>query len=136
MTRIDPAAHRRRLLKLVDRLLGAHVLLDALSVPLKTIADNGYRAIVYRKGAVVLAMLALGVVGSGIAYILNYVVIHRSDATTASTVTYVITLVAVVSGAVVLGEHISWNQPVGAALVILGAATAQGLIRRPRFARP
>jgi len=86
--------------------------------------------------SVVLAMLALGVVGSGIAYILNYVVIHRSDATTASTVTYVITLVAVVSGAVVLGEHISWNQPVGAALVILGAATAQGLIRRPRFARP
>jgi drug/metabolite transporter (DMT)-like permease len=85
--------------------------------------------------AVVLSMLALGILGSGIAYILNYVVIHRSDATTASTVTYVITLVAVVSGAVVLGEHITWNQPVGAALVILGAATAQGLVRRPRFAR-
>ncbi len=83
---------------------------------------------------VVLAMLALGCLGSGIAYILNYVVIHRSDATTASTVTYVITLVAVVSGAVVLGEHITWNQPVGGALVVLGAATAQGLVRLPRFA--
>jgi drug/metabolite transporter (DMT)-like permease len=85
--------------------------------------------------SVVLAMLALGVLGSGIAYILNYVVIHRSDATTASTVTYVITLVAVVSGALVLGEHISWNQPVGGVLVVLGAATAQGLVRLPRFAR-
>ena len=84
---------------------------------------------------VVLAMLTLGCVGSGIAYILNYIVIHRSDATTASTVTYVITLVAVVSGAVVLGEHITWNEPVGAALVVFGAATAQGLIRPPRFAR-
>jgi drug/metabolite transporter (DMT)-like permease len=84
---------------------------------------------------VVLAMLALGVLGSGIAYILNYQVIHRSDATTASTVTYVITLVAVVSGAVVLGEHLSWNQPVGGALIVLGAATAQGLVRLPRFAR-
>jgi drug/metabolite transporter (DMT)-like permease len=83
---------------------------------------------------VVLAMLALGVLGSGIAYVLNFMVIARSDATTASTVTYVITLVAVVSGAVVLGEHITWNQPVGALLVILGAATAQGLLR-PRFAR-
>jgi drug/metabolite transporter (DMT)-like permease len=84
---------------------------------------------------VVLAMLTLGCVGSGIAYILNYIVIHRSDATTASTVTYVITLVAVVSGAVVLGEHITWNEPVGAGLVVIGAATAQGLIRPPRFAR-
>jgi drug/metabolite transporter (DMT)-like permease len=39
-----------------------------------------------------------------------------------------------VSGALVLGEHITWNQPVGALLVVLGAATAQGLVR-PRFAR-
>lgn len=84
---------------------------------------------------VVLAVLALGALGSGIAYILNYTVIHRSDAVTSSTVTYVITLVAVVSGAVVLGEDITWNQPVGAAFVILGAAIAQGLIRLPRFAR-
>jgi drug/metabolite transporter (DMT)-like permease len=84
---------------------------------------------------VVLAMLALGIVGSGIAYILNYVVIHRSDATTASTVTYVITVVAVVSGAVFLGEEITWYEPVGAAMVILGAATAQGLVRLPRVAR-
>ena len=80
---------------------------------------------------VVLAMVALGAVGSGIAYVLNYVVIHRSDATTASTVTYVITVVAVISGSVFLGEHISWNQPVGAALVILGAAIAQGVLRLP-----
>ena len=84
--------------------------------------------------SVVLAMVALGVLGSGLAYVLNFVVIARSDATTASTVTYVITLVAVVSGALVLGEHITWNQPVGALLVIVGAATAQGLLT-PRFAR-
>lgn len=83
---------------------------------------------------VVAAMVALGVLGSGVAYMLNFRVIERSDATTASTVTYVITIVAVVSGAVVLGEHITWNQPIGALLVVLGAATAQGLLR-PRFAR-
>jgi drug/metabolite transporter (DMT)-like permease len=78
--------------------------------------------------SVVLAMLALGCLGSGLAYVLNFLVISRSDATTASTVTYVITLVAVVSGALVLGEHITWNEPVGAALVLLGAAVAQGLL--------
>ena len=78
---------------------------------------------------VVLAMFALGCLGSGLAYVLNFMVISRSDATTASTVTYVITVVAVASGALVLGEHITWNEPVGAALVILGAAIAQGLVR-------
>lgn len=81
------------------------------------------------------SMLALGVLGSGIAYILNFRVISRSDATTASTVTFVITIVAVISGAVFLGEHITWNQPVGALVVIVGASIAQGILRLPRFAR-
>ena len=81
------------------------------------------------------AMLSLGVLGSGIAYLLNFRVISRSDATTASTVTFVITIVAVISGAVFLGEHITWNQPVGALVVIAGASIAQGLLRLPRFAR-
>jgi drug/metabolite transporter (DMT)-like permease len=77
----------------------------------------------------VLGMLALGVLGSGIAYILNFRVISRSDATTASTVTYLTPLVAVIVGAVVLNEQITWNQPVGGLLIVLGAAIAQGLVR-------
>jgi drug/metabolite transporter (DMT)-like permease len=77
----------------------------------------------------VLGMLALGVLGSGIAYILNFRVISRSDATTASTVTYLTPLVAVIVGAVVLNEQITWNQPIGGLLIVLGAAIAQGLVR-------
>lgn len=76
----------------------------------------------------VLGMLALGCLGSGLAYILNFRVISASDATTASTVTYLTPLVAVVAGAFLLDEHISWNQPVGGVLIVLGAATAQGII--------
>jgi len=86
-------------------------------------------------GGVVAAMLALGVLGSGVAYILNFTVIKNSDATTASTVTYVITLVSVIVGALVLDETITWNEPVGGLLIILGAATAQGLISRVRSTR-
>ena len=41
------------------------------------------------------AMLALGALGSGIAYIWNYQVIQQSSATVASTVTYWTPLVAV-----------------------------------------
>jgi drug/metabolite transporter (DMT)-like permease len=80
-------------------------------------------------------MLALGVLGSGVAYILNFIVIKNSDATTASTATYVITLVSVVIGAIVLDEAITWNQPVGGVLIVLGAATAQGLLSRVRSRR-
>ncbi len=85
--------------------------------------------------SVALSMLALGILGSGIAYILNFRLISRSDATTASTVTFAITVVAVISGALFLSEDITWNQPVGALIVIVGVSIAQGLLRKPRFAR-
>ena len=43
----------------------------------------------------------------------------------------------VIAGALLLDEHISWNQPVGGVLIVLGAATAQGLLlRRTRAAAP
>lgn len=76
------------------------------------------------------SLVALGVLGSGIAYVLNFVVVQRSDATTASTVTYLTPLVAVIVGAFVLGERITWHEPVGALLVIAGAAIAQGMFVR------
>jgi len=77
-----------------------------------------------------LAMAALGILGSGLAYALSFKVVVASDATTASTVTYITPLVAVVVGAILLNEHITWNQPVGGFIVVLGAATAQGLLGR------
>lgn len=76
------------------------------------------------------SLVALGVLGSGIAYALNFVVVQRSDATTASTVTYLTPLVAVVVGAIVLSEQVTWNEPLGALIVITGAAIAQGVLTR------
>ncbi|MHB1066767.1 MAG: DMT family transporter, partial [Candidatus Nanopelagicales bacterium] len=75
----------------------------------------------------VLGMLALGCLGSGIAYVLNFRVIALADATTASTVTYLTPLVAIIAGALLLDEHLAWNQPLGGALIVAGAAIAQGL---------
>ncbi len=76
-----------------------------------------------------LAMASLGILGSSFAYVLNFKVVSAADATTASTVTYITPLVAVIAGAILLNEHITWNQPVGGLLVVLGVATAQGLLR-------
>jgi drug/metabolite transporter (DMT)-like permease len=81
------------------------------------------------------SLVALGALGSGIAYVLNFVVVQRSDATTASTVTYLTPLVAIIVGALVLGERITWNEPIGGVLVVVGAAIAQGVLLRSRPAR-
>lgn len=70
---------------------------------------------------VVLAMMGLGVLGTGFAYVLLYRVVETAGSTTASTVTYLIPLVSTTLGIVVLGEELTWNEPVGGVLVLLGA---------------
>ncbi|NBR94493.1 MAG: EamA/RhaT family transporter, partial [Actinobacteria bacterium] len=45
------------------------------------------------------------------------------------TVTYLTPVVAVVVGLIFLSEKITWHEPVGALVVLLGAAIAQERIR-------
>jgi drug/metabolite transporter (DMT)-like permease len=71
-------------------------------------------------------MFALGIFGSGLAYIWNFQIVERAGSPIASTVTYLTPVVAVFIGWIFLGEHISWHEPVGGAIVILGAAISQG----------
>ncbi len=71
-------------------------------------------------------MLALGALGTGIAYVWSFQVIERAGATTASTVTYLTPLVAIAVGALLLGEPLSLNQPLGGLVVLVGVALAQG----------
>jgi drug/metabolite transporter (DMT)-like permease len=76
------------------------------------------------------SMLALGALGTGIAYVLNYDVIHRAGATTASSVTYLVPLFATLFGVSLLSEGLTWNEPVGALVIILGVAISRGVPRR------
>lgn len=76
----------------------------------------------------VLAMVALGVFGSGFAYIWNFTIMRDAGSAIASSVTYVTPLVAVLVGFIFLSEIPHWYEPVGAAIVLLGAAIAQGRI--------
>ena len=52
-------------------------------------------------------------------------------ATTASMVTYIIPIFSTLIGVVILHEPLTWNQPVGALIVITGIAVSQGRIRLP-----
>lgn len=77
-----------------------------------------------------LALLALGVLGTGVAYTLNFHVVRHASATIASSVTYLTPIFAVIVGAAFLNERVTWNEPVGALLILLGAALAQDRFRR------
>ncbi len=80
-------------------------------------------------------MAALGILGTGLAYIWMTRVIHQWGAARASTVTYLTPVVGVLLGMLVLGETVHWHEPVGGAVVILGILLAQGVIRaRPKRA--
>jgi len=88
------------------------------------ISQDNYRP------ATLFAMLALGILGSGVAYIWNFSIIAAAGSSIASSVTYLTPVVAIIVGWVFLGEALSWFEPVGALLVIIGAATSQGRFNR------
>lgn len=77
----------------------------------------------------VLSMLALGIFGSGIAYIWNFEIIRAAGSAIASSVTFVTPVVAVIAGIMFLGESVTWYEPVGALIVLFGAAIAQDRIK-------
>jgi drug/metabolite transporter (DMT)-like permease len=81
-----------------------------------------------------LSMLCLGVFGSGFAYIWNFQIIRDAGSAIASSVTFVTPVVAVIAGIIFLGEEITWYEPVGALIVLFGAAIAQERIKL--FSRP
>lgn len=74
----------------------------------------------------VASVVVLGVLGTGIAYVVNYGIIRDAGATAASTVTYLVPIFATIVGMVFLGEQLTWNQPAGAAVVLAGVAVSQG----------
>lgn len=81
------------------------------------------------------SVLALGVLGTGLAFVLNFRVIKVAGASTSASVTYVIPVVATVLGVLLLGERLSWYQPVGAAVVLAGVAVSQGVLGGRRRGR-
>ena len=76
-----------------------------------------------------LSMLALGIFGSGVAYIWNFEIIRAAGSAIASSVTFVTPVVAVIAGIIFLGESVTWYEPVGALIVLFGAAIAQERIK-------
>jgi drug/metabolite transporter (DMT)-like permease len=71
-----------------------------------------------------IALLWLGVLGSGFAFILNYYLIHEIGPTRTTMVTYIFPLGGVILGVAFLNEQLSWQLLAGAVLVIASLAVA------------
>lgn len=78
------------------------------------------------------SVVLLGCLGTGVAYIWNQNAVRAWGPTRASTVTYITPVVGVLLGVLVLGESLSWNEPVGALVVFFGILLAQNRLRVPR----
>lgn len=78
-----------------------------------------------------LSLLALGVLCSGVAYILYFRLIAQLGPARAITVTFLVPVFAVLFGTTLLGEHLTpWMLGCGA-VVVLGTALATGVLRLP-----
>ena len=76
------------------------------------------------------AVVALGALGSGLAYLLYFAIIASAGASRAILVTYLVPAFALVYGAVFLDESVTTTALIGLALVLGGTAVATGLARR------
>jgi len=71
---------------------------------------------------VMAAAVALGIVCSGVAYLLYFRLIKDVGATSALTVTFLIPVFGVLWGSLFLSEAVRWNTIVGAGIIIVGTA--------------
>jgi drug/metabolite transporter (DMT)-like permease len=89
----------------------------------------GILAVVYEEpfgvawnGNAVLAVVWLGLLGSGLAYLVQFRLLSRIGATGTSQLSYLLPVVGLISGAVMLGEQIDAVVLAGTALVLGGVA--------------
>lgn len=82
-----------------------------------------------------LYLFALAALMSALTYVLYFGLVKSIGATAAISVEFVVTVVAVLVGALVLDEPLSALQILGGGVIIVGCALVLGLLKLPRFAR-
>jgi len=97
------------------QLIAASGLL-ALATPFGGLTPPTWRA------DAVLGLAILGILGTGVAYVINYRIISDDGPVLASTVTYLLPVVAVVLGFAVLDETITVQLVLGVIIVLTGVA--------------
>ena len=79
-----------------------------------------------------IAVVLLGLLSTGFAYILYYRLVANTGPTSAMTVTYLIPIWAMILGALIIGESITAEMLMGCGVVLLGTALATGVLKLSR----
>ena len=106
---------------------------SALALPLLCFVPSPFAAGQVSAG-VACAALALGVLCTGVAYLLYFRLVAEIGATSALTVTFLIPVFGVLWGVLFLGEPFGVFTLVGAAIVLAGTALVTGFL--PRWGKP
>ncbi len=75
------------------------------------------------------SMLALGVFGTAVAFVVYYRLLETAPASYVSMTTYVIPVFGVILGVLVLNEQLTWHAYAGFALILLGVMIVNGLLK-------
>jgi drug/metabolite transporter (DMT)-like permease len=117
----ESSVFARRNLRQVDPVVQAFLpLIAADSVAWVTALASEGSLQIPRLPITWLALAWLGLLGSCLAYLLYFHLIHAIGPTRATMVTYVFPVVGVILGVVFLGERADWHLAAGALLVALG----------------
>jgi drug/metabolite transporter (DMT)-like permease len=103
--------------------------------PAGRLADLGPGHVRSRRGDHLARGALLGMFGTGLAFLVFYVLVERVGATNATLTTYLIPIVAVLGGALLLDERLGLGAVVGGALILLGIWLAQRTPAAPTPAR-
>ena len=75
------------------------------------------------------SMLALGVLGTAVAFVVYYRLLETAPASYVSMTTYLIPVFGVILGTLVLKERLTWHSYAGFTLILLGVMIVNGLLR-------
>lgn len=97
-------------------------------LPLSLVVDKPY-ALPFPSFPSLGSLLALAFLGTAIAFTIYYHILEKMNATSLSTVTYVIPVFGVALGITILGERPPWTAYLGCFLIILGVMTVNGVFK-------
>ncbi|WP_428031940.1 DMT family transporter [Ancylobacter sp.] len=98
---------------------------SVLLLPVVALLDQPWRLPVPSL-PVIGALIGLGVLSTGLAYILYFRIVARNGATNISLVTFLVPVSAILLGALVLGEALEPREFLGFAIIALGLAAIDG----------
>ena len=113
---------------------GQMILAALYLLPLSLILERPYTLSLPTLPAIG-SMLALGTLGTAVAFVVYYRLLETAPASYVSMTTYIIPVFGVILGVLVLKEELTWHAYAGFALILLGVMIVNGLLKL-RWKRP